>query len=184
MFKQKSNKSEKNRRDWVNLSSFPTKPASILRRVSWITPVTTSAAGQSNGIVNNGTIRTNATEWSQLQARYQEYRVLRLKAKVVQAATLNAGRIVFLTDRTGSAAVPASENAAWADEQAKVFNLENLRERPIVYESTAADLEDQNFQATTASNATFGMGYYVTSTISTTVCAIMFEALVEFKGNS
>ncbi len=153
--------------------------STMVRRVSYITSFT-AVAGVYTGAVSASTIRANATEWSNLAARYTEYRLLKVKAHFdISNSTTPGGYIVAGTDRSGSGSA-ANAAAVWALENPKVFNVDATTAQLATYQAHAIDLEDSNFTSTGSNAVTFQV-FIAGAANGTASNTVLVEAWIEFR---
>jgi hypothetical protein len=187
-----NNKGKMSKANWTQLSigNSMAAGARILRRLSQAIGVaTTSATGTYFARVLSSAV-ANAAEWSNLSAVYVQYRTIEIRVTVVpmmsttSSAPSEQGVLVFGTDRGGAAGVPSSYATIWGLQAPKVHTLQMVK--PAVYTARAIDLEDQDFVICSAPASVFAVqfGINAPNVLSTGVAFVLYDYVVEFKGNT
>lgn len=189
---KKHNGGKLSKANWTQLSigNAMSAGARILRRLSSaIGVVTTSATGTYFARVQSSAA-ANAAEWANLAAVYVQYRTIEIRVTVVpqQTSTVTApysqAVLVFGTDRGGIAGVPSSYATIWGLQAPKVHTFQMVK--PAVYSARAIDLEDQDFTPCSAPVSLFAVqfGINMPTAISTGIAFVLYDYVVEFKGNT
>jgi len=167
--------------------------ASIVKRMTLVTSVTTNGAGTYLLQLRSGQVQSlPATEWNSFSTRYIDYRVLKMKVSYLPIRVVNTRNAatsldlapvgVAASDPSGSAA-PATLQQGWALELSKLFSLE----RPWKIAIRASQEEHMLFNPTTAiiptANTFSIVGVFGGGDASTIYGNIFYEWWVELRGS-
>jgi len=178
--------------NWVSTrTNYGTRTSTDLRRCTYVAALTTTGASVLGFNMGSTLLRSNANEWTNLSARYTEYRIRGIRVHVIRTdssfstAALPASAQLYTligTDRSGILASPTTAQAVWGLSGTKVFQVPQTT-KPAAYSEKALDLEEQNFTAVTVNSTTFQVQLFLQSnTASLIVGSLFVEWDVEFRG--
>ncbi len=186
--KNKANKLVKP--DWIRATSMPTVQPVELRRFTIVQALTFDTTGKSVNGWNAAVLRANSAEWSSYAARFQQYRILRIKVTLVPPADTASGQESFYVltaiDRTGAMANPTTIGQIGAMQESKLFNGALTVAKPITVSATATDLEDMNYTPVGTSSSAFQLFTWVQNHATGSGYSaglVKAEYWVELKGN-